>query len=59
MRTRAAAAEERADLAEETVRRLEKELDGVRVLSDSVAELESIRKKLAEKEEIWKLFYIY
>lgn len=51
VRTRAAAAEERADLAEETVRRLEKELDGVRVLSDSVAELESIRKKLAATQE--------
>ena len=51
VRTRAEAAELRADKAEDTVRRLEKELEGVHVLSEAVAEMESIRAKLAAVQE--------
>ena len=51
VRTRAEAAELRADKAEETVRRLEKELEGVRVLADAVAEMDDIRAKLAAAQE--------
>ena len=51
VRTRAEAAELRADKAEETVRRLEKELEGVRVLADAVAEMDAIRAKLAAAQE--------
>ena len=51
VRTRAEAAELRADKAEETVRRFEKELEGVRVLSEAVAEMDSLREKLAAAQE--------
>ena len=51
VRTRAEAAELRADKAEETVRRVEKELEGVRVLSEAVAEMDSLREKLAAAQE--------
>ena len=51
VRTRAEAAELRAGKAEETVRRLEKELEGVRVLADAVAEMDAIRAKLAAAQE--------
>lgn len=51
VRTRAEVAELRADKAEETVRRLEKELEGVRVLADAVAEMDAIRAKLAAAQE--------
>ena len=51
IRTRAEAAELRADKAEDTVRRLEMELEGVHVLSEAVAELDSIRAKFAAAQE--------
>lgn len=50
-RTRAEAAELRAGKAEETVRRLEKELEGVQVLADAVAEMDAIRAKLTAAQE--------
>lgn len=48
VRARAENAEARADKAEEALRGLEKQLDGFRAISASVAEMDTIRKQLAD-----------